>query len=66
MKLRIHRGAKETGGNCIELKAEGKTLLLDLGMPLSAGNPRDTAAPDIAELADDNGRSWRCSLASAC
>lgn len=50
MKLRIHRGTHEIGGNCIELCAEGKTLLLDLGMPLSISNPADAALPDIAGL----------------
>ena len=52
MKFRIHRGAKEIGGNCIELSSEGKTLLLDLGMPLTLGNPVDVALPDIAGLVD--------------
>ena len=52
MKFRIHRGAKEIGGNCIELSSEGQTLLLDLGMPLTLGNPADVALPDIAGLAD--------------
>jgi ribonuclease J len=52
MKFRIHRGAKEIGGNCIELSCEGKILLLDLGMPLTLGNPVDVALPDIAGLAD--------------
>lgn len=37
MLVRIHHGAKEIGGNCVELRAGGKSLLLDLGMPL--GNP---------------------------
>jgi ribonuclease J len=52
MKLRIHRGAHEIGGNCIELKAEGKTLLLDLGMPLSVSNADDVPLPDVAGLAE--------------
>lgn len=52
MKLRIHRGAKEIGGNCIELNAAGKTLLLDLGMPLSVTNASDVQLPDVIGLAD--------------
>jgi len=52
MKFRIHRGAKEIGGNCIELNSGGKTLLLDLGMPLTLGNPLDAELPVIAGLAD--------------
>lgn len=51
MKLRIHRGTCEIGGNCIELNAGGKTLLLDLGMPLSA-TTADAKLPDIAGLID--------------
>jgi ribonuclease J len=52
MKLRIHRGAQEIGGNCIELYADGKTLLLDLGMPLSVSNTDDVPLPNVAGLAD--------------
>lgn len=36
MRLRIHHGATEIGGNCIELQAQGQNLLLDLGLPLDA------------------------------
>jgi ribonuclease J len=54
MRFRIHRGAKEIGGNCIELSSAGKTLLLDLGMPLTLGNPLDASLPVIAGLADGN------------
>ena len=38
MRLRIHHGAAEIGGNCIELESGTSRLLLDLGMPLQAGN----------------------------
>jgi mRNA degradation ribonuclease J1/J2 len=36
MRFRIHRGATEIGGNCVELEAHGYTILIDLGLPLSA------------------------------
>ncbi len=36
MKVCIHRGAHEIGGTCVELKAEGKRLVLDVGLPLDA------------------------------
>ena len=36
MRLRIHRGAKEIGGTCIEVEAEGQRLALDVGLPLDA------------------------------
>jgi hypothetical protein len=58
MKFWIHRGAKEIGGNCIELSSEGKTLLLDLGMPLTLGGPVNASLPDVAGLADGNNESF--------
>ena len=36
MRLCIHHGAVQVGGNCIELEHDGKHLLLDLGLPLDA------------------------------
>lgn len=36
MRVRIHRGATEIGGNCVELQSEGAAILLDLGRPLWA------------------------------
>ncbi|MDB5438457.1 MAG: lactamase [Caulobacteraceae bacterium] len=36
MRLRIHHGAAQVGGNCIELQSGGKSLLLDLGLPLDS------------------------------
>jgi ribonuclease J len=50
MRVRIHRGAKEVGGNCIELVSNGYTLLLDLGMPLSSVDPSAIKLPSVAGL----------------
>jgi ribonuclease J len=36
VRLRIHHGAAEIGGNCIELESGGHTLLLDFGLPLDS------------------------------
>lgn len=36
MKICIHRGTKEIGGTCIEIEAQGKHIVLDIGMPLDA------------------------------
>ena len=36
MRLRIHRGTKETGGTWIEAEAEGRRLVLDIGLPLDS------------------------------
>jgi ribonuclease J len=35
MRACIHRGAAEVGGNCVELEADGRHLLIDVGRPLS-------------------------------
>lgn len=40
MKVKIYRGTKEIGGNCIQLTADnGKILWIDIGAPLSIENP---------------------------
>ena len=36
LEVRIHRGAHEIGGNCVELPHSQDTLILDIGKPLSA------------------------------
>ncbi len=44
MQLIIHRGTKEIGGSCVELKTSNSRLLIDLGMPLvnKNGEPFDS------------------------
>ena len=49
MNLCIHRGAKEIGGSCVEIEADGQRLLLDLGLPLDAELDK-TPLPDISGL----------------
>lgn len=39
MKLTIHRGAEEIGGNCIELATTNSRILLDYGTPLPKIGP---------------------------
>ena len=36
MKLIIHRGTKEIGGSCVELKTASSRILIDFGIPLVA------------------------------
>ncbi len=45
MRITIHRGTHEIGGNCIEITAGNSRIILDVGMPLfkSEGEPYDTA-----------------------
>jgi ribonuclease J len=52
MRLRIHRGAHEIGGNCVEVESQGYSILLDLGLPLSARAADPSFLPDVAGLAD--------------
>ena len=52
MRVRIHRGAREVGGSCVELEAAGRHILLDAGSPL-ASDPLDEARlPEVAETGD--------------
>lgn len=50
LKARAHRGACQIGVSCVELEAEGRRLVLDLGLPLEAGFDGNVALPDIAGL----------------
>lgn len=50
MRVRIHRGAAEVGGNCVEVEAEGSRLVIDLGRPLSAGLDDAVELPEIDGL----------------
>ena len=53
MKVRIHRGAAEIGGTCIEVEAgSGHRILLDLGRPLNAGFDADVALPVVSGLGE--------------
>lgn len=45
----IHRGARQIGGTCVELACEGQRILLDLGLPLDAGD--DDPASFLPEIA---------------
>lgn len=41
MKLIIHRGTKEIGGTCVEIKTDKTRIIIDFGMPLSDGQGGD-------------------------
>ena len=48
MKIRIHRGTKEIGGTCIEVEAQDKRIVLDVGLPLDApGEGHDRLLPQV-------------------
>ncbi len=50
MKARIHRGAREIGGSCVELEAAGSRLVLDLGLPLESAHDNDAPLPAVSGL----------------
>ena len=52
MRVRIHRGAHEIGGNCVEVEHDGQRLVLDVGRPLTAAAGEPVPLPDIAGLAE--------------
>ena len=41
MKFKIHRGAKEIGGSCVEVWTESTRVLVDFGMPLVEKDGKD-------------------------
>jgi len=47
MKLCIHRGSHQIGGSCVELEAQGRRLLLDLGLPLDAPENTSSLLPGV-------------------
>ncbi len=54
MRACIHRGAREVGGNCVELEHEGSRIVLDLGMPLTAGPGNVPSLPRISGLTNND------------
>ena len=36
MEICIHRGSRQIGGSCVELKSGGRSLIIDMGLPLDA------------------------------
>ena len=56
MRVRIHRGAHEIGGSCIEVVDGDDRIVLDLGRPLSAAWDDQISLPDVAGLAHPDPR----------
>jgi ribonuclease J len=52
MKVCIHRGSKQIGGNCVEVEQDGMGLLIDLGLPLDATSNDKKYLPAIEALND--------------
>lgn len=49
MKIKIHRGAAQIGGSCVELTAAGYRLIVDVGLPLDADDPESDEILPSAE-----------------
>jgi ribonuclease J len=49
MKITIHRGCAEIGGTCVEISDDGRSILLDLGLPLD----KDALPTDVTALHPD-------------
>jgi len=52
LEVRIHRGAHEIGGNCVELRHGQDTLILDIGKPLTAAWGEVVPLPAAIGLGD--------------
>jgi ribonuclease J len=52
MQIKIHRGAHEVGGSCVEVESHGSRIVLDVGKPLWAGWNEQVPLPLVAGLAD--------------
>jgi ribonuclease J len=56
VNCRIHRGANEIGGSCVELEAGGVRLILDVGRPLASGLDETLPLPAIEGLTTGRGQ----------
>ena len=51
MRARIHRGAREIGGSCVEIEHDGQRIVLDVGLPLDRDPDEPLSLPPVAGLA---------------
>jgi len=54
MKVCIHRGAHEIGGTCIEIEAQEKRLVLDIGQPLDCPDPETAVLPAVQGFQEED------------
>ncbi len=50
MRARIHRGAREIGGSCVEVEHDGQRIVLDVGLPLDDGFDQPHSLPAVPGL----------------
>jgi ribonuclease J len=54
VRVRIHRGAHQIGGSCVEVEASDSRLVLDVGRPLDAARDDQVPLPEVAGLSSDD------------
>ena len=54
MKVKIHRGAHEIGGSCVEVEHGGQRIVLDVGRPLNAQRDEIVPIPEVEGLEHDD------------
>ena len=47
MRVRIHRGAHEIGGSCVEIETGGESIIVDAGLPLETDACETPSLPSI-------------------
>jgi len=52
MRVNIRRGSHQIGGTCIEVEAQDKRLVLDIGMSLDAPDPEAVELPTVQGFAE--------------
>jgi ribonuclease J len=52
VQVKIHRGAHEIGGSCVEVESHGSRIVLDVGKPLGAEWNEQVPLPLVRGLAD--------------
>jgi ribonuclease J len=51
MRARIHRGAHQVGGSCVELEYDGARIVIDIGRPLDTDFDAELPLPPVPGLA---------------
>lgn len=73
MKLTIHRGTREIGGNCIEIQSRGRRIFFDLGITLvdpgggrfGLGGGNGTSGRELLDTGTLPPHQWRLSVGRA-
>lgn len=47
LRAKIHRGAHEIGGTCVELESKGQRIVLDVGRPINAARNEHIPLPQV-------------------